>query len=1147
MFKIGLFLVLNICYFAKSTAQIKLSNQYFTSIQLKKVNHLPDSIILDPAFTILIDENNHLISNHLYTFKGNLLYVDDNLVNKNIFIKGRKLSKNLFDVSKSLDTSLLKKTYKGDLILTEEDLKLQNDIFFKKKGLDYSGVYSRGINVGNNQNLSLNSNFNIQMNGVIGDDIQVSAVLNDNNIPIQPDGNTQRLQDFDRIFIQLSKNGHFVKAGDYDVNKPTGYFMNYYKKLQGAQYFNQIKINKHISTENQISFALTRGKFNRQEIKGIERNQGPYRLQGKDNERFIIILSGSEKVYLDGNLLKRGIDEDYVIDYNRADVTFTNRKIITNYSRIIVEFEYNTASYNRSLLIANSKWNYKKFQVYINSYSEQDGKSLNNGTTLREEDIQTISNSPTNEIWLNGIEIATTETTDPIRYIKIDTIVNQKSYTILKYEQSNTGTYIARFTDLGNNKGNYIRSNNTINGQVYQWVAPDPLTGYPTGNYEPIYKLIAPSKNQLFSLGTRYEDAKSKIEIEGSRSMIDRNRFAPLLDSLHSGHALSINYQQNIQLDSSKKWKIIANGHYEFLEKTFRYLNPFRNTEFVRDWNLQSGIYANEQLASAGVNIVNTKYGNLLFETNFYTKEQIFNGAKQNIQFNAKWKGWETITKFSYLKSQQFKSENGTYNRPNIEIGKYFGKNNTFKIGFKWEMEQNVIRLQPNDSLTSKSFWFDIKSVYFQRTENKNFTWRFSYSNRVDYLPKSNTFQEQTNANDYNFEGKWTQLKENILTFSFIKRDFNTNNQNQLNNLLGRLDQQLLIRNGFIRGNLTYEISSGQEQKIEYNYIKVFAGQGNYIWIDRNKDDIAQQDEFEIAPTAIQADYIRVVVLSNQFIPTNNVNLNASFSIDPRIILAENKSKLKIFRKFNFQSNLKILRKIRSDVGENTVNPFATIKSDTSLVSSTLLLRNLLQFNRSNSVYDIQLSHTRNFQRLILINGLESRVLDEYLSRIRVNYNKQLSSILSLGFFEKSNNSQALISRNYYVQTNRIEHQLLWVFKSNFRADLSNKFDFLQNKTGGLEKATINNNALELTYNRSSKSNIRSRVEWVNIQYNGLKNTALEFILLDGLQNGTNYIWSLQFDQRITTNTQLSISYDGRKTQNSNIVHNVRAQVRATF
>ena len=211
----------------------------------------------------------------------------------------------------------------------------------------------------------------------------------------------------------------------------------------------------------------------------------------------------------------------------------------------------------------------------------------------------------------------------------------------------------------------------------------------------------------------------------------------------------------------------------------------------------------------------------------------------------------------------------------------------------------------------------------FVDVQNVYYTTRQAYQKRFDYLPIQSNFQEITEADDLNLEGEWKKGTVSNLRFNLTYRNLYISDETLTEiepqeTYLGRLDYSLNLWRGALRFNTNYEIGSGQEAKVEFQFIKVNKGEGTFVWeateqYDLNGDSIPQINEFVVAPFRDQANYVRINTFTNEFIRTNNVGLNQSLRLTPRIIWLNKKGWKKTLTKFSTLSTLRINRKVKLD------------------------------------------------------------------------------------------------------------------------------------------------------------------------------------------------------------------------------------------
>ena len=1023
--------------------------------------------------------------------------------------------------------------------------------------MNYNGSFGRALSFGNSQDVVVNSQFNLQLNGLLGDSIQIAAAITDNNIPIQPDGTTQQLNEFDRVWLQFKKNGWEVNLGDIDLRQNQSYFLNFYKRLQGISYSNTSAIGKNGSNKILASGAVAKGKFTRNIFQGEEGNQGPYRLKGVNNEIFFIVLAGTERVFIDGQLMQRGEDQDYIINYNTAEIAFTPRHMITKDSRLQVEFEYAERSFLNSMLYASDELKLnKRLTINVAAYSNADAKNSPVNQSLDTKQRQFLNNIG-DSIQDAFYPAATPDTfsTAKILYAQIDTFDSQGSKKIYVYStDKDSARYSLGFIEVGQGKGNYAPDFNGANGKVYRWIAP--VNGIFQGNYEPATYLVTPKKQQLVTAGAVYViDEKTNLSAEMAMSNYDVNAFSRKDKGDNKGFAGKINVSHliNFKNNSDKRLQLKAIGGYELTDKDFHPLERLRSVEFYRDWGLEfQPVASSEHLPFADFELSDSAGNSLRYQSSAYMRSDGYKGIRQLLTNNQKIKGWQLRNTFSLTNFHSLNNK-GFFLRPSVDVSKVFPKLNNYVLGATYALEHNEIHDRKTDSASSNSFAFTTVSAYVRSDQAKDNRWALTYFTRSDQVPYFKKLQQADRSHNINLSTELLSNRHHQVRLNVTYRQLQVTNKalsnlKPENTILGRAEYGINEFKGFLTGNVLYEVGAGQEQRRDFSYIEVPAGRGEYAWNDYNNDGIPQVNEFEIALFPDQAKFIRVFTPTNEFVKANYTQFNYSVTLNPKAITSRfNNKKLGDFMgRINFQSSLQTGKKELAK--SNTVfNPFTKVLiNDTSLLTLTNVFTNTFSFNRFSTRWGFDVSNGINFNKALLTYGFESRKLNEWTLRTRWNpaHNYTFEIIQKL-----RNNSlftPKFSNRNFNIETINAEPRLTFTSGTNYRLSTSYEFSQKKNKViyGG-ERSVSNSLNIEGKYNAVNNTSLTGKLTYTNINFKGMTNTTVSYIMLDALLPGKNILWNIDLTKRLGNNLELNFEYEGRKPAETRTIHIGRASLRA--
>ena len=1117
----------------------KQSSNYKTIKVAVKDSIVIDSVSINSSRFLIRKKDGTLLDSTFYKvdFSKALLTFKKPIETDSLIIEYLQYPKFLTKTYMQLDegiivenTKNLDKLYKLSQPSTSRD-------FIPFDGLTTSGSISRGVTIGNNQNSVLNSELDLKITGKLNDKVSLRASIQDANIPLQASGYSQRLDEFDQVFIELFSDSWNIRAGDIDLQNTDSYFANFSKRVQGLAII--ANLNHDAATTNLfVSGALVRGQFSRSQFTAQEGNQGPYKLQGQNGELFVLIVSGSETVYVNGVAVERGENKDYIINYNAGEIIFNSTFPITSEMRITVDYQFSDRNYSRFIAYGGGKYNSEKLKIGVSVYTENDAKNQPLQQNISTEQIQILANAGDDRSQMVApSDVAEAFNENRILYKK--ELINGVEVFVFSNNPDDE-LFSVKFSRVGDNQGNYMVSSINAISNIFEYVAP--IAGIPQGNFEPIVQLIAPVKLQIAVVNGTYQPTENTsigFELAGSKN--DLNLFSSLDDADNDGFAGKLKITQNI-IKKDSLWSLNAFADGDYIQENFRTIERLYNTEFNRDWNLENPL-GNQQLLVAGLRLNHPQKGIVNYQFEHLNFSENFNGNRHVVFVDLR------LNRFNIFSNSSLLSASSTINTSTFlrSFNRITYNFNKAWIGTKIAIEDNKQKDKITNALTPLSQKYSSYEVFTGIGDSTGVFVEIGYKNRVNDSIRGDQLQKVNTSNTYYINSKIVQNKNSNLSlyvnYRTLKSEDKTLEDEQ--SLNSRLQYSQKLFKQIVLWNTVFETNSGTLPQQEFTYVAVEPGQGVYTWNDYNENGIQELEEFEIAQFQDQGEYIRVLLPNQIFIKTHQNRLSQTLTINPQQWSTDKNKSKKLWSHFYNQTAYLIDRKVKREGNNFNLNPFKS-EVDNQL-GLQLNFRNVLFLNRGKQHYTTSYTYLSNKARNVLSSGF----IENSLKSHQLNFSHKIANTwlitLDTAFENSESVSENFASKNFNIDETRFSPKLSYLFNDNTRFDVFYQYASKDNTIGNLESLQQQKYGVSFAVSNTQKSAISAEFNFFSNDFNGNANSPVGYQMMEGLQPGKNFTWTLLAQKRLTKFLDLNLNYFGRKTETSKVIHTGTVQLKAYF
>jgi hypothetical protein len=846
---------------------------------------------------------------------------------------------------------------------------------------------------------------------------------------------------------------------------------------------------------------------------------------------------------------------DYTIDYASGEVTFSSRRLITNASRIIIDFEYSDQQFIRNLVAGTISGKMFSDGLKLNAsfVQEADDPDSPIDVTLNDTARAVLHQSGADRMKASVSGISRVDSGKG-QYLLQDTLIDGRYYPILLYAPGDSlAFYSVSFSPVD-------QVPDTSAGYVRVAAGQFRFAGIGQGSYLPLQFLPMPQLHQIFEVNGQVS-LTSDFSVSGEYAMsnFNQNRFSNQDMSSLTGSAFTFAAHFNpkrLFIDGKNVGELDAHISERFVDRRFVPLDRANEVEFNRKWNLNEAAVANEEIQEFSLAYLPTRsvnsavsYGVLNRSGEVHsTRTQINLGVADSSLPSIQYQIEKINTSNTLLQDDsRWTRQRGTME---YEIARW-------RPGLRIETEERIATLTGQDSMRQGSFRFFEIAPRLVTAEFWRMNASAEYQIRTEDSTAAGTIRRASRSLTqlYNWQLNGWQSVSSSLTLSIRTVEFTDEFKRRGNfnsdGVLVRSQTRYTPLQRAVETDLYYEFSNQRSSRLERMFIRVTKGSGNYKYIgDVNNNGVADENDFEL--TRFDGDYIVVYIPSDQLYPVADMKASVRLRLQPaRLIPVASTWLSKALRAISTETYVRVDERSKdTDTKQIYLLNFSHFLNDQTTVAGSQQITQDVFLFENNSGISFRFRYSERYGLTQFVSAIEKSFLQERSVRVRSQLGQEIGN--QTDFVNKKDRVTATsqTSRERDLVSNALlsdfSYRPTMNWETGFNFGVTEVINYFGQKNA---TANINEEGMRIVQSFPGVGQVRAELKREEVSLTNITDPTVslpyEFTL--GKAVGQSYLWQLTCDYRITANLQLSLNYNGRKEGEGLPIHFARMEARAFF